>query len=64
MVQQAMTLAALAVQKEELSKSMDDEASDDAFELYLAALSTMLHALPCKYSLDQWAFTPSNAIPQ
>ncbi|KAG0235705.1 hypothetical protein BGX31_004178 [Mortierella sp. GBA43] len=46
MVQQAMTLAALAVQKEENSKSMDDEASDDAFELYLAALSTMLHALP------------------
>ncbi|KAF9938434.1 hypothetical protein BGZ65_012836 [Modicella reniformis] len=46
MVQQAMTLAVLAVQKEEQSKSMDDEAGDDAFELYLAAINTLLHALP------------------
>jgi hypothetical protein len=48
LVQQAMTLAALAVQKEESSKSMDDDSADDAFELYLAALTTLLNALPGK----------------
>ncbi|KAG0219738.1 hypothetical protein BGX33_001055 [Mortierella sp. NVP41] len=46
MIQQAMTLSVLAVQKEELSKAMDDEAGDDAFELYLAAVNTLLHSLP------------------
>ncbi|KAF9904490.1 hypothetical protein EC991_002650 [Linnemannia zychae] len=46
MIHQAMTLSVLAVQKEELSKAMDDEAGDDAFELYLAAVNTLLHSLP------------------
>ncbi|KAF9171056.1 hypothetical protein BGX21_003422, partial [Mortierella sp. AD011] len=46
LVQQAMTLSVLAVQKEEQSKAIDDEAGDDAFELYLAAVNTLLHALP------------------
>ncbi|KAI1315663.1 hypothetical protein EDD11_000556 [Mortierella claussenii] len=46
LMQQAMTLSILAMQKEEESKAMDDEAGDDAFELYLAAINTMLHALP------------------
>lgn len=48
MIHQAMTLSVLAVQKEELSKAMDDEDGDDAFELYLAAVNTLLHSLPCK----------------
>ncbi|KAG0046318.1 hypothetical protein BGZ83_008517 [Gryganskiella cystojenkinii] len=30
----------------EMSKAIDDEAGDDAFELYLAAINTLLHALP------------------
>jgi len=51
LIHQAMTLSVLAVQKEELSKAIDDEAGDDAFELYLAAISTLLHALPCKLHL-------------
>ncbi|GJJ72953.1 hypothetical protein EMPS_05311 [Entomortierella parvispora] len=46
LIHQAMTLSVLAVQKEELSKAIDDEAGDDAFELYLAAINTLLHALP------------------
>ncbi|KAF9349080.1 hypothetical protein BGX26_012576 [Mortierella sp. AD094] len=46
LVQQAMTLSVLSVQKEEQSKAIDDEAGDDAFELYLAAVNTLLHALP------------------
>ncbi|KAF9542244.1 hypothetical protein EC957_002196 [Mortierella hygrophila] len=46
MIHQAMTLSVLAVQKEELSKAMDDEDGDDAFELYLAAVNTLLHSLP------------------
>ncbi|KAG0364766.1 hypothetical protein BGZ54_007179 [Gamsiella multidivaricata] len=46
MIQQAMTLSVLAVQKEEQSKMIDDEAADDAFELYLMAVNSLLHALP------------------
>ncbi|KAF8924521.1 hypothetical protein EDD21DRAFT_86142 [Dissophora ornata] len=46
LVDQAMTLSALAIEKEEQSKTVDDEASDDAFELYLAAIATLVHALP------------------
>ncbi|KAF9435596.1 hypothetical protein BGZ76_005928 [Entomortierella beljakovae] len=46
MVQQAMTLSVLAVQKEEQSKATDDEAADDAFELYLASVNTLLHSIP------------------
>ncbi|KAF9299994.1 hypothetical protein BGZ74_008419 [Mortierella antarctica] len=46
LVQQAMTLSVLAVQKEELSRAIEDEAGDDAFELYLAAITTLMHALP------------------
>ncbi|KAG0334853.1 hypothetical protein BG004_000242, partial [Podila humilis] len=46
MIQQAMTLSVLAVQKEELSRAIEDEAGDDAFELYLASISTLMHALP------------------
>ncbi|CAO3567296.1 unnamed protein product [Mortierella alpina] len=46
LVDQSITLAALAVEKEELSKTIDDEAGDDAFELYLAAIATLMHALP------------------
>ncbi|KAF9292456.1 hypothetical protein BGZ68_005139 [Mortierella alpina] len=46
LIHQAMTLSVLALQKEELSKTIDDEAGDDAFELYLAAINTLLHALP------------------
>ncbi|KAF9107340.1 hypothetical protein BGX27_008783 [Mortierella sp. AM989] len=46
LVQQAMALSVLSVQKEELSKAIGDEAGDDAFELYLAAVNTLLHALP------------------
>ena len=49
MIHQAMTLSVLAVQKEELSKAMDDEDGDSAFELYLAAVNTLLHSLPCKH---------------
>jgi hypothetical protein len=49
MIHQAMTLSVLSVQKEELSKAMDDENGDDAFELYLAAVNTLLHSLPCKH---------------
>ncbi|KAG0054716.1 hypothetical protein BGZ83_010611 [Gryganskiella cystojenkinii] len=46
LVEQATTLATLAIEKEELSKTLDDEEGDDAFELYLAAISTLMHALP------------------
>ncbi|KAG0292813.1 hypothetical protein BGZ96_003663 [Linnemannia gamsii] len=46
MIHQAMTLSVLSVQKEELSKAMDDEDGDDAFELYLSAVNTLLHSLP------------------
>ncbi|KAF8946391.1 hypothetical protein BGZ52_008765, partial [Haplosporangium bisporale] len=46
LVQQAMTLSVLAVQKEELSRAIEDEAGDDAFELYLTAITTLMHALP------------------
>ncbi|KAF9913843.1 hypothetical protein BX616_009465 [Lobosporangium transversale] len=46
LIQQAMTLSVLAMEKEDQSKAMDDEAGDDAFELYLAAINIMLHALP------------------
>ncbi|KAF9428226.1 hypothetical protein BGZ94_003047 [Podila epigama] len=46
LVDQSMTLSALALEKEEQSKYVDDEAGDDAFELYLAAISTLMHALP------------------
>ncbi|KAG0345956.1 hypothetical protein BG004_002747 [Podila humilis] len=46
LVDQSITLAALAIEKEEQSKFVDDEAGDDAFELYLAAIATLMHALP------------------
>ncbi|KAF9586229.1 hypothetical protein BGW38_008322 [Lunasporangiospora selenospora] len=46
LVDQAMTLASLALEKEEQSKTVDDEAGDDAFELYLASINTLMHALP------------------
>ncbi|KAG0201832.1 hypothetical protein BGX28_005457 [Mortierella sp. GBA30] len=46
LVDQSITLAALAMEKEELSKTIDDEAGDDAFELYLASIATLMHALP------------------
>ncbi|GJJ73341.1 hypothetical protein EMPS_05699 [Entomortierella parvispora] len=46
LVDQAITLASLAIEKEELSKTLDDEEGDDAFELYLAAISTLMHAIP------------------
>lgn len=49
LVDQSITLAALALEKEELSKTIDDEAGDDAFELYLAAIATLMHALPSKW---------------
>ncbi|KAG0214031.1 hypothetical protein BGX28_002897 [Mortierella sp. GBA30] len=51
LIHQAMTLSVLAVQQEELSKTIDDDAGDDAFELYLAAINTLLHALPCELFL-------------
>lgn len=50
LVQQVMTLSVLAVQKEELSRAIEDEAGDDAFELYLAAITTLMHALPSTFS--------------
>ncbi|KAF8980099.1 hypothetical protein BGZ46_004626 [Entomortierella lignicola] len=46
LVDQSITLSALAVEREEESKTMEDEAADDAFELYLAAIATLMHALP------------------
>ncbi|KAF9903091.1 hypothetical protein EC991_004218 [Linnemannia zychae] len=46
LIDQSITLAGLAIEKEELSKTMDDEAADDAFELYLAAIATLMHSLP------------------
>ncbi|KAF9997652.1 hypothetical protein BGZ65_006756 [Modicella reniformis] len=46
LVDESITLASLAIEKEEQSKTMDDEAGDDAFELYLAAIATLMHALP------------------
>ncbi|KAF9583732.1 hypothetical protein BGW38_008721 [Lunasporangiospora selenospora] len=46
LVHQAITLSVLAMQKEEMSKTLEDEAGDDAFELYLATVTTLLHALP------------------
>ncbi|KAF9928967.1 hypothetical protein FBU30_002023 [Linnemannia zychae] len=46
LIDQSITLANLAIEKEELSKTMDDEAADDAFELYLAAIATLMHSLP------------------
>ncbi|KAG0334285.1 hypothetical protein BG000_008468 [Podila horticola] len=46
LVDQSITLSALAIEKEEQSKYVDDEAGDDAFELYLAAIATLMHALP------------------
>lgn len=52
LMEQSMTLAALAMEKEEQSKTIDDEAGDDAFELYLAAIETLVHALPCKFSFS------------
>lgn len=58
LVQQAMTLSVLAVQKEELSRAIEDEAGDDAFELYLAAITTLMHALPSKCP-NQFAFFPT-----
>ncbi|KAG0083220.1 hypothetical protein BGZ93_006490 [Podila epicladia] len=46
LVDQSITLSALAIEKEEHSKHVDDEVGDDAFELYLAAIATLMHALP------------------
>ncbi|KAG0039006.1 hypothetical protein BGZ82_010012 [Podila clonocystis] len=46
LVDQSITLSALAIEKEEQSTYVDDEAGDDAFELYLAAIATLMHALP------------------
>ncbi|KAG0375029.1 hypothetical protein BGX24_009617 [Mortierella sp. AD032] len=46
LIDQSITLAGLAIDKEEFSKTMDDEAADDAFELYLAAIATLMHSLP------------------
>ncbi|KAK5822658.1 hypothetical protein F5H01DRAFT_377023 [Linnemannia elongata] len=46
LIDQSITLAGLAIEKEDLSKTMDDEAADDAFELYLAAIATLMHSLP------------------
>ncbi|KAF9327564.1 hypothetical protein BG006_009158 [Podila minutissima] len=46
LVDQSITLSALAIGKEEQSKYVDDVAGDDAFELYLAAIATLMHALP------------------
>ncbi|KAF8948701.1 hypothetical protein BGZ47_003028 [Haplosporangium gracile] len=46
LIDQSITLAGLAIAKEDLSKTMDDEAADDAFELYLAAIATLMHSLP------------------
>ncbi|KAF9099558.1 hypothetical protein BGX23_001200 [Mortierella sp. AD031] len=46
LIDQSITLATLAIEKEDLSKTMDDEAADDAFELYLAAIATLMHSLP------------------
>ncbi|KAG0325324.1 hypothetical protein BGZ99_000780 [Dissophora globulifera] len=46
LIDQAMTLAALALEREDESKTVEDEAGDDAFELYLAAIATLMHALP------------------
>ncbi|KAF9109332.1 hypothetical protein BGX27_007738 [Mortierella sp. AM989] len=46
LVDQSITLSALAIEREEESKTMEDEAADDAFELYLAAIATLMHALP------------------
>ncbi|KAF9401531.1 hypothetical protein BGX21_001432, partial [Mortierella sp. AD011] len=46
LVDQSLTLATLAIEREEESKTMEDEAADDAFELYLAAIATLMHALP------------------
>ena len=43
---QSITLSALAIEREEQSKYVDDEAGDDAFELYLTAIATLMHALP------------------
>ncbi|KAG0308172.1 hypothetical protein BGZ98_008762 [Dissophora globulifera] len=47
LIQVAVKLSVLAIQKEDQSAAMGDDASDDAFELYLASISAMLHALPC-----------------
>ena len=60
LVQQAMTLSVLAVQKEELSRAIEDEAGDDAFELYLAAITTLMHALPSTFSSQ---FVPMRLCP-
>ncbi|KAG0364994.1 hypothetical protein BGZ54_006961 [Gamsiella multidivaricata] len=46
LVDQAITLSALAIEREDQSKTIDDEAGDDAFELYLAAIAMLMHALP------------------
>ncbi|KAF9425285.1 hypothetical protein BGZ76_003329 [Entomortierella beljakovae] len=46
LVDHSMTLSMLAMEKEDESKTMVDEAADDAFELYLAAIGTLVHALP------------------
>ncbi|KAG9070088.1 hypothetical protein KI688_009419 [Linnemannia hyalina] len=46
LIDQSITLAGLAIEKEDISKTMDDEAADDAFELYLAAIATLMHSLP------------------
>lgn len=46
LVDQSISLASLAMEKEEQYKTLDDDAGDDAFELYLAAISTLMHALP------------------
>ena len=52
LIDQSITLATLAIEKEDLSKTMDDEAADDAFELYLAAIATLMHSLPSKLTVD------------
>lgn len=51
LIDQSITLASLSIEKEDLSKTMDDEAADDAFGLYLAAIATLMHSLPSKFLL-------------
>ncbi|KAF9364355.1 hypothetical protein BGX34_001785 [Mortierella sp. NVP85] len=46
LMEHSMALVALTMEREERSKTIDDEAGDDAFELYLAAIETLVHALP------------------
>jgi hypothetical protein len=56
LMEQSMTLVALTMEREERSKTIEDEAGDDAFELYLAAIETLVHALPCKYFFSPFHF--------